>query len=155
MATTSPFDPHKVDPEFYSQDPNQHGDSDFGRESEGVGTNLYSDATSGVDTDDESVQYVRDTRDNTIGIGRLGEPKAESLGGTQEWDVEADARTDVPKGELMSDEAARRLKEIAENPSDDALLHRADATYLEEGDNPSEGYDPHHVGYSNTDEETK
>ena len=80
--------------------------------------------------------------------GRFEEPKAESLGGFQEWDVDADAISEKPKGKMMSDDAAKKLSEVAENPSDDALLHRADATFLEEGDNPNEGYDPHNVGYS-------
>lgn len=147
MATTSPFDPEKVDPDFYSKDPNQHGTSDFGRESEGVGTNAYKDSTSGMDMDSENRQITHDTREANLGVGRAGEPHNQSLGGTQEWDVDADAISEVPKGHMMSDEAASKLSEVAENPSDDALLHRADATYLEEGDNPNEGYDPHHVGY--------
>jgi hypothetical protein len=150
MATTSPFDPDKVDPEFYSKDPNQHGDSDYGRESEGVGTNQLG-ATSGMDMDTEHRNMTHDTRENNNGEGRVGDPKGESLGGTQEWDVDADAIAEAPKGHMMSDAAAKKLSEIAENPSDDALLHRADATYLEEGDSPGEGYDPHHVGYTDTD----
>ncbi|AKD53990.1 hypothetical protein [Spirosoma radiotolerans] len=147
MATTSPFDPDKLDPEFYSRDPNQHGDSDYGRESEGVGNNSYRDATSGLDMETENLNITKDTRVAHEGEGRVGEPKGESLGGTQEWDVDADAISDQPKGRMMSDEAARKLGEVAENPSDDALLHRSDATYLEEGDRPGEGYDPHNVGY--------
>lgn len=148
MATTSPFDPDKVDPEFYSKDPNQHGDSDYGRESEGVGTNVYKDSTSGMDMDTENRNITHDTREANLGEGRVGEPQGESLGTSQEWDVNADAIPEKPKGRMMSDEAARKLSEVAENPSDDALLHRADATYLEEGDNPNAGYDPHDKGYS-------
>ena len=147
MATTSPFDPDKVDPEFYSKDPNQHGDSDFGRESEGVGTNVYADSSSGMDMDAGNMEITRDTREANLGEGRAGDPHNESLGGTQEWDVDADAIAEAPKGQMMSDEASKKLSEIAENPSDDALLHRADATYLEEGDTPGDGYDPHNVGY--------
>jgi len=153
MATTSPFDPDKVDAEFYSKDPNQHGDSDFGRESEGVGTNSYDNATSGMDMDTENMQMTHDTREANLGVGRTGEPKGEHLGTDEEWDVEPESFTDYnqPKGQMMSDEAASKLSEVAENPSDDALFHRADATYLEEGDNPNEGYDPHHVGYDGKD----
>ena len=151
MATTSPFDPDKLDPEYYSHDPNQHGDSDYGRVSEGVGTNAYKDSSSGMDMDTENMELTRDTREANLGEGRLGNPHGESFGGTQEWDVNADAISDVPKGHMMSDDAARKLSEVAENPSDDALLHRADATYLEEGDNPNEGYDPHNVGYTGKD----
>jgi hypothetical protein len=151
MATTSPFDPDKVDPEFYSHDPQQHGDSDYGRESEGVGTNVYSNSTSGMDMDDENMQITHDTREANRGVGGFETPRKESLGSTQEWDVNADAISEQPKGQLMSDEAAQQLKNVAENPSDDALLHRADATYLEEGDNPNEGYDPHNKGYDDKD----
>lgn len=151
MATTSPFDPDKLDPEFYSHDPNQHGDSDYGRESEGVGTNAYKDSTSGMDMDTENMHQTHDTREANQGEGRVGDPHGSSLGSTQEWDVNADAISEAPKGHMMSDEAARKLSEVAENPSDDALLHRADATYLEEGDSPGDGYDPHSVGYKDKD----
>lgn len=155
MATTSPFDPDKLDPDFYSRDPNQHGDSDYGRESEGVGTNAYKDSSSGMDMETENLNITKDTRSANEGTGRVGEPKGESLGGTQEWDVDADAISDQPKGRMMSDEAAQKLSEVAENPSDDALLHRSDATYLEDGDRPGEGYDPHNVGYDGKDDKGK
>lgn len=148
MATTSPFDPDKVDPEFYSNDPNQHGDSDYGRESEGVGTNAYKDSTSGMDMDTENRDITHDTREANLGEGRVGDPKGESLGTDQEWDVDPKLVSKQSEGRMMSDEAARKLSEVAENPSDDALLHRADATYLEEGDNPNAGYDPHDKGYT-------
>ncbi len=151
MATTSPFDPEKVDPEFYSKDPNQHGDSDYGRESEGVGNNSYKDSSSGMDMDSDNLEITQNTREANLGEGRTGDPHGESLGGTQEWDVDADAISELPKGRMMSDEAAKKLSEVAENPSDDALLHRADATYLEEGDIPGDGYDPHNVGYTEKD----
>lgn len=154
MATTSPFDPDKVDPEFYSKDPQQHGDSDFGRESEGVGTNSYKDSSSGMDMDTENLDITQDTREANLGVGRAGEPHNSSLGTDKEWDVNADAISEVPKGHMMSDEAAKKLSEVAENPSDDALFHRADATYLEEGDDPNAGYDPHNVGYDGKDKET-
>ena len=153
MATTSPFDPDKIDPDFYSKDPNQHGTSDYGRESEGVGTNVYKDSTSGIDMDSENMQITHDTREANLGVGGFETPKKESLGSQQEWDVNADAIAEAPKGQLMSDEAATKLSEIAENPSDDALLHRADATYLEEGDNPNQGYDPHDKGYTGKDKD--
>lgn len=153
MATTSPFDPDKVDPEFYSNDPNQHGDSDFGRQSEGVGTNAYKDSTSGMDMDTENRDLTHDTREANRGEGRLDRPVGENYGSTEGWDVEPESvnDSDQPKERLMSDEAASQLSKVAENPSDDALFHRSDATYLEEGDNPNEGYDPHHVGYEGKD----
>ena len=68
------------------------------------------------------------------------------------WDVNADAvQTDQPKGQMMSEEAGRKLNEVAENPSDDALFHRGDATYLEQSDDPNQGYDPHNKGYDGKD----
>jgi len=154
MATTSPFDPDKVDPEFYSNDPQQHGDSDYGRESEGVGTNSYKDSSSGMDMDNENMEITRDTREASQGEGRTGDPQGNSLGGTQEWDVDADEMATHPKGKMMSDEAAKRLSDVAENPSDDALFHRSDATYLEEGDDPNAGYDPHSLGYDNKEKDS-
>ncbi len=153
MATQSPFDPDKQDADFYSKDPNQHGNSDYGRESGGVGTNEMM-ATSGMDMDSESRDYTHDTREANVEKGRFEEPTNQSLGTDQEWDVDADAISEKPKGKMMSDEAAKKLGEIAENPSDDALLHRADATYLEEGDDPNKGYDPHNVGYKGADKES-
>jgi hypothetical protein len=147
MATTSPFDPDKVDAEFYSKDPEQHGDSDYGRVSEGVGTNEAT--TSGMDMEASQEEDIKATRESHIGEGNPEEPRGEKYGTTQAWDVDADsiADQDVPKGKMMSDEANAKLEQIADNPSDDALFHRASATYLEEGDNPNEGYDPHHKGY--------
>lgn len=152
MATTSPFDPDKVDPEFYSHDPNQHGDSDYGRESEGVGTNAYKDSTAGIDMDADNMQMTRATRETNVGLHGTNVPEGESLGTDQEWDVNADAvQTDQPKGKMMSEEAGKKLNEIAENPSDDALFHRGDATYLEPDDDPNQGYDPHNKGYDGKD----
>jgi hypothetical protein len=152
MATESPFDPDKADADFYSKDPNQHGNSDYGRESGGVGTNEMT--TSGMDMDSENRNITHDTREANIEVGRFETPTNESLGSHQEWDVDADAISEKPKGRMMSDDAAKKLGEIAENPSDDALLHRADATYLEEGDDPNKGYDPHSVGYTGADKES-
>ena len=153
MATTSPFDPDKVDPEFYSKDPNQHGDSDYDGESEGVGTNAYKDSTSGMDMDTGNMELTHDTREANRGEERSGQPEGETYGTTQQWDVEPKAADDSnqPEGKMMTDEAATKLSEVAENPSDDALFHRADATYLEEGDNPNNGYDPHNKGYDGKD----
>ncbi|QJW88171.1 hypothetical protein HNV11_01630 [Spirosoma taeanense] len=151
MATTSPFDPDKVDPEFYSHDPNQHGDSDYGRVSEGVGNAQYG-AVQTIDRGDTS-QEMAQVREENVNVGDPDLPAGESYGGTQEWDVEPEAipDPDVPKGHMMSEEAGRKLEQIADNPSDDALFHRGDATYLEEGDNPNEGYDPHNKGYDGKD----
>ena len=150
MATTSPFDPDKVDPDFYSKDPKQHGDSDYDRESEGAGNAQYG----AVQTTDrgptsEEMGVVREANTN---VGNPAMPAGESLNTDQEWDVDADSiQTDQPKGRMMSDEAAKKLDQIAENPSDDALFHRGDATYLEQSDDPNKGYDPHNVGYDDKD----
>ncbi len=102
MTTPSASDPQQRDPEFYSNDPHQQG---------------------------------------------------ETLDNTQESNLtpEAVSDTDTPKGKLMSDEAGEKLNSIADNPSDDALFHRQDATYLENQDHPNEGYDPHGQGYSDKD----
>lgn len=149
MATTSPFDPDRVDPEFYSKDPNQHGDSDYGRESEGVGNAQYNSVTT-KDRGDTSQEMGR-VREQNVNIGDPDLPEGESYGGTQAWDVDADSIQTEPKGRMMSDEAAAKLDEVAENPSDDALFHRSDATYLEQSDDPNKGYDPHGKGYDNRD----
>ncbi len=155
MATTSPFDPNRVDPEFYSQDPNQHGDSDFGRESEGVG-NQQTGTTSGMDQDTRTRNMVAEAREANVGNGSVDTPRGENYGTTQEWDVNPQSvkNDDNPQpSRMMSDEAAAKLDSVAENPSDDALFHRGDATYLEEGDDPNEGYDPHNKGYDGKDKE--
>lgn len=148
MATTSPFDPDQVDSEFYSHDPNQHGDSDYGRESEGVGNAQYNSVTTNDRGPASEEMAVR--REANVNIGSPDLPEGEQYGTTQEWDVNADAvQTDQPKGRMMSDEASKKLDQIADNPSDDALFHRADATYLEQDDDPNQGYDPHNEGYDN------
>ncbi len=156
MADTSPFDPDKLDSDFYSKDPNQHGNSDYGTTSEGVGTNAYKDSTSGMDMEAGNQTETTQTREAHKFEGNQATPTGENYQTSQEWDVNADevAKSAQPqKGRMMSDEAAQKLDEIAENPSDDALFHRADATYLEQGDNPNEGYDPHGQGYDNKDKE--
>ncbi|MCY7359516.1 MAG: hypothetical protein LH609_19080, partial [Rudanella sp.] len=128
MATKSQFDPETVDSEFYSTDPNQHGDSDFGRESEGVGTNVYKDSTSGMDMEAGNMATTQATREASIGEGKPELSKDDNYGGTQGWDVDPKV---MEKGEqgghLMSDEAAAKLKSVPENPSDEALFKRHDA----------------------------
>lgn len=154
MATTSPHDPDNVDPEFYSKDPQQHGDSDFGTPSEGVGTNAYKDATSGMDMEAGNMEDTKATREEHKFEGNPATPTGGNYQTNQEWDVDADTVKESAKsqkGRMMSDEAAKKLDEIAENPSDDALFHRGDATYLEQGDDPGKGYDPHGQGYDDKD----
>jgi hypothetical protein len=149
MATTSPFDPDKVDPKFYSHDPNQHGDSDYGRVSEGVGNAQYNSVTTN-DRGEASEEMAR-VREENVNVGDPDLPEGENYGVTMEWDVDPNAVSTEPKGHMMSDEASKKLNEVAENPSDDALFHRGDATYLEDGDDPQQGYDPHKKGYDGKD----
>lgn len=147
MATKSPFDPDQVDADYYSKDPNQQGTSDYGHESEGVGTNAYKDSTAGIDMDKSNRNDVADIRDKTWGNNNPDAPSGESVGTYQEWDVNPDElNPDKPKRGLTQVEA-EKLDSISDNPSDEALFKRADATYLEQGDSPGEGYDPHNKGY--------
>lgn len=149
MATQSPFDPDQVDADYYSKDPNQQGTSDYGRESEGVGTNAYKDSTAGSDMDAPNRDDVAGIRAETWGNNNADAPSGESVGTYQEWDVNPDQlNPDKPKRGLTQVEA-EKLESISDNPSDEALFKRADATYLEQGDNPGAGYDPHSKGYDN------
>lgn len=154
MATKSEFDPENVDSDYYSTDPNQHGDSDYGRESEGVGTNAYKDSTSGMDMEAGNLATTQATREANSQEDKPELPKGDNYGGTQGWDVDPQAMQEGEKGgKMMSDEAAETLKNVSENPSDEALFKRHDATYLEAGDNPNQGYDPHNKGYDNNPKE--
>ncbi len=150
MAKQSPFDPDAVDPAAYSHDPYQHGDSDFGTPSEGVGTNTFKDGTAGIDMEEVNAVTTQATREANRHEGSAETPEGESVGTTQEWDVNPQSvQTDAPKGRMMSDEAGETLNNISDNPSDEALFKRADATYLEQHDDPNTGYDPHNQGYDN------
>ncbi len=147
MPTKSAFDPDNVDPHYYSKDPNQHGDSDYGRESDGVGNNAYKDSTSGMDMEVENRNYTATTREANLNEGNPDKPEGETYGTHQEWDVDPAQVNKQPTPHPISDESAKTLNETSDNPSDEALFKRADATYLEEGDNPNTGYDPHSKGY--------
>jgi len=156
MATTSPFDPDKVDPEFYSRDPNQHGNSSYGQESAGVSASI-SDPDQATVSQPNAATPDRNSGDvagaptpKSDGSGNSVSSTGEDSASVQEWDVPEEVKP-RSEGHMMSDEAAEKLGSVAENPSDDALLHRADATYLEQGDNPNEGYDPHNKGYDGKD----
>ncbi|HEX9955631.1 MAG TPA: hypothetical protein VGA96_00200 [Fibrella sp.] len=149
MATQSPFDPDNVDPEYYSKNPDQQGTSDYGHESEGVGTNLFKDSTSGLDMEPEERDHVAETRAEKFGDNRPDTPRGESVGTTQEWDVDPSLLNPNKQPKGMTDEEARHLEEIPDNPSDEALFHRGDATYLEQSDDPTKQYDPHNAGYDN------
>jgi hypothetical protein len=154
MATKSKFDPEEVDSEFYSQNPNQHGDSDYGRESDGVGTSQFN-SVSGMDKPTDQRNYTAATRDANVGEGKIEMPTGENYdNSTEGWDVDPKVMIKGEQGgRMMSDEAAAKLSSISENPSDEALFDRNDATYLEEGDNPGEGYDPHNKGYDHNPKE--
>ena len=156
MATKSAFDPDQHDPEFYSKNPQQHGDSDFGRESEGVGNNTYHDSTSGMDMESGNRNETVATREQNTGVGGSDNvPAGESLdSGTQQWDINPETiERGQQGGKMMSDEAAEKLLSIPQNPSDEALFGRADATYLSPDDKPGEGYDPHNKGYDSNKKE--
>ena len=149
MATKSPFDPDEVDPEFYSKDPSQQAKSDYGHESEGVGNNAYKDSTSGSDMDTQNRDYVATTRAENFTVGNPDAPGGESVGSYQEWDVDPNQLNPNKQPRGMTDEEAKKLESISDNPSDEALFKRADATYLEQGDDPNTQYDPHNRGYDN------
>ena len=147
MATKSPFDPDQVDPEFYSKDPNQHGTSDYGHESEGVGNNVYHDSTSGIDMDGQNQVDAALSKELTKDDNNPDAPGGESLGTYQEWDIDPNQLNPQSASRPMTDGEAKKLEALPDNPSDEALFHRADATYLEQGDNPNNQYDPHNKGY--------
>ncbi|MBO0937530.1 hypothetical protein J2I47_13315 [Fibrella sp. HMF5335] len=148
MATKSPFDPDQVDSEFYSKDPNQHGTSDYGHESEGVGNNVYHDSTSGIDMDGQNMVDTAQSKIVTKDANNPDAPGGESAGTYQEWDVDPD-QLNPKMARPMTESEAKKLESLPDNPSDEALLHRGDATYLEQGDNPNTQYDPHNQGYNN------
>lgn len=158
MATTSPFDPDKIDSEFYSRDPNQHGSSDYGHESAGVSASVSDPDQANISQpnastpDHNSGDIANAPMPANDGVGNSVSSTGEDSASVQEWDVPEEVKP-RSEGHMMSDEAAAKLDSVAENPSDDALLHRADATYLEQGDNPNEGYDPHNKGYDGKDKE--
>ena len=147
MATQSPHDPDNVDPEFYSKDPSKQAKSDYGHESEGVGTNTYKDSTSGADMDTEIRDYVAETRAKTYTDNNPDAPAGESVGTYQEWDIDPSQLNPNKEAKGMTDEEAKKLEALPDNPSDEALFHRGDATYLEQGDDPTRQYDPHNKGY--------
>lgn len=146
MATQSPFDPDKVDPEFYAHDPHREGTSDYGHESEGVGTAQFN-SRSGLDADTEIRDDVAATRAANWGQNRPDTPGGESVGTHQEWDVNPELLNPDKPQRGMTDAEASKLEQIADNPSDEALFHRGDATYLEQRDDPNQHYDPHNKGY--------
>lgn len=153
--TVNRHDPHARDPEFYSNDPYQHGTSDYGRPSEG--TNIETtNSVSGMDQSVENTELVREMRENNK-FNAEREAGPDNYGGTQEWDVDPNAiqqsREDAAREPVSTESGLPSSVEgLPDNPSDEALFVRKDATYLEEGDDPQrDGYDPHHVGYDDKD----
>jgi hypothetical protein len=146
MATQSAFDPDRVDPEFYSQDPQQHGTSDYGHESEGVGTSQFN-SRSGMDVDTEIRNDIADSKAANWGDNNPDAPGGESVGTYQEWDVDPNLLNPNKPQRGMTNAEANKLEKLPDNPSDEALFHRGDATYLEQNDDPNQQYDPHNKGY--------
>ena len=147
MATPSAFDPDEVDPDFYSKNPAQQAKSDYGHESEGVGTNAYKDSTAGADMDTQNRDYVVNARAENEGDNNPDAPAGENVGTYQEWDVDPAQLNPTQQPRGMTEGEAKKLEQLPDNPSDEALFHRADATYLEQTDNPNTQYDPHNAGY--------
>ncbi|WP_234735760.1 hypothetical protein [Tellurirhabdus bombi] len=155
--TPSAFDPDNKAPEFYSKDPYQHGISDFGAPSEGVGVGTFN-SVQPKDQGSESQRTSASKDENAANHEREAGP--DNHGTTQEWDVDPQAiensRRDAANQPANTDSGwPSSIEGIPDNPSDEALFNRQGATYLEEGDNPKEGYDPHHMGYDNKDDSTK
>ena len=150
------FDPQARDDEYYSKNPYQHGTSDYGKPSEGVGTGemVVSSAERG-----EVAHDISADREDNRGSHQQ-ETRPDSHGSTQEWDVDpnviAKNRRDAANApDSVESGLPSSVEGLPDNPSDEALFVRKGATLLEEGDKPSESYDPHHVGYGNGDDDEK
>ncbi|WP_128547548.1 hypothetical protein [Larkinella soli] len=149
------FDPQARDPEYYSRDPYQHGTSDFGAPSEGVGAGQFH-SVAPKDQGDEARETSADKDLHNVDHEYEGRP--DSLGTTEEWDVDPnviakDRRDAARQPESVDSGLPSSVEGIPDNPSDEALFVRKDATFLEEGDDPGAGYDPHKVGYDDKDKE--
>ena len=147
------FDPQARDDKYYSQNPYQHGTSDYGKPSEGVGTGEQ------VVTSAERSDLAHDIsadREEYRG-SHQHEVRPDSHGSFQEWDVDpnviAQNRRDAANApDSVESGLPSSLEGLPDNPSDEALFVRKGATYLEEDDKPSESYDPHNMGYGSDDE---
>ncbi|WP_460635227.1 hypothetical protein [Larkinella harenae] len=148
------FDPQARDDKYYSHDPYQHGTSDYGKPSEGVGTGQGRvNSNDQSDTTNELVGDAEQFRGN-----HERETRPDSHGSFQEWDVDpnviAQNRQDAANApDNVESGLPSSVEGLPDNPSDEALFNRQGATYLEEGDKPSEGYDPHHMGYGSGDDD--
>lgn len=150
------FDPQARDDSYYSTNPYQHGTSDYGNPSEGVGT-----GEGRVTANDQSeTTYDLRTAGEAVGGSHGPENRPDSHGSFQEWDVDpnviAQNRQDAATApDNIESGLPSSIEGLPDNPSDEALFNRQGATYLEEGDTPAEGYDPHQVGYGNGDDNDK
>ncbi|MFD1142055.1 hypothetical protein ACFQ4C_13095 [Larkinella insperata] len=151
------FDPQARDDKYYSGNPYQHGTSDYGKPSEGVGN----EATTTTPTDRGQTAYdLTVDREEKYRGSHQQESRPDSHGSFQEWDVDpnviAQNRQDAANApDSVESGLPSSVEGLPDNPSDEALFNRQGATYLEEGDNPSKGYDPHQMGYGNGDDDTK
>ncbi|GAB3910124.1 hypothetical protein GCM10028803_49300 [Larkinella knui] len=151
------FDPQARDDQYYSKNPYQHGTSDYGKPSEGVGTGEM------VVSSDERGEIAHDIsadREDNYRGSHQEETRPDTHGSTQEWDVDptviAKNRQDAASapGHVESG-LPSSIEGLPDNPSDEALFNRKGATYLEQDDKPAENYDPHHMGYGNGDDDKK
>jgi hypothetical protein len=150
------FDPQVRDDKYYSSNPYQHGSSDYGKQSEGVGTGEM--VVSSAERGDVAYDLSEDREDNRGNFENEARP--DSHGSNQEWHVDpnviAENRQDAANApDSVESGLPSSVEGLPDNPSDEALFVRQGATYLEESDKPSESYDPHHMGYGNGDDEKK
>jgi len=154
MENKEKFDPQARDSSYYSNDPYQHGDSDYGAPSQGVGAGEY--PVQGIDASDE--QSVTSSQKDNYRVNDERESGPDNVGTDQEWDVDPAAiersrHNSANAPEHVSSGLPSSVEGIPDNPSDEALFNRKGATYLEQNDNPGQSYDPHHVGYDDKDKE--
>ena len=150
------FNPQARDESYYSKNPYQHGTSDYGKPSEGVGTGEM--VVPSADGGEVAHDISADREDNRG--SHQQETRPDSHGSTQEWDVDpnviAENRQDAANApDSVESGLPSSIEGLPDNPSDEALFVRKGATYLEEGDKPSESYDPHHMGYGDGDDDEK
>ncbi|WP_421827145.1 hypothetical protein [Larkinella sp.] len=150
------FDPQARDESYYSKNPYQHGTSDYGKPSEGVGTGEM--VVPSADRGELAHDISADREDHRGNFEN--ETRPDSHGSTQEWDVDpnviAENRQDAAHApDSVESGLPSSVEGLPDNPSDEALFVRKGATYLEEGDKPSESYDPHHMGYGDGDDDEK
>jgi len=154
MENSDRFDPQKRDPEYYSRDPYQHGTSDYGRTTEGTNVEQFN-SVSGMDQDTETTETIRAMREESNHNAER-EAGPDNYGTTQEWDVDPNVigkeRAEAAREPHdVSSGLPSSVEGLPDNPSDEALFGRGDATMLEQDDDPTQGYDPHNTGYNDPD----